>query len=394
MTDFYEEAKKLFTYSQSMRRDLHMHPELGFQEVRTSGIIAKELRELGLETTTGIAKTGVIAIVDGARPGPVIMLRFDIDALPINEQTGAEYASQTPGIMHACGHDGHVAIGLTVARLLNEHRDELNGTVKLVFQPAEEGLGGADQMVEQGAMQNPAPIHSLGMHIWNDAPLGWLGIAPGPVMAGAAIIRIVVTGKGGHGASPHLAIDPIPAAAQIISAAQSIVARNVNPQQAAVVSITSIHGGDAFNVIPPQVEMTGTIRYFDFDVRDLVYKRLEQVVHSVAEGMGCQAAIEIQDVTAAVVNDPAVTIAVKHAAQATLPGHQIDERGHFTMGSEDFAAFQQKASGTYFFVGSQNHEKGLDYGHHHPKFDFDESVLPHAAALMAAAAVQLLKEQH
>ena len=184
----------------------------------------------------------------------------------------------------------------------------------------------------------------------------------------------------------------IPAAAQIIGAVQSIVSRNVSPQQAAVVSITTIHGGDAFNVIPPQVEMTGTIRYFDFDARDLVYKRLEQVVHGVAEGMGCQGVVDIQEVTPAVVNDPAVTQAVKHAAQATLPGHQIDESGHFTMGSEDFAVFQQKASGTYFFVGSQNHEKGLDYGHHHPKFDFDESVLPRAAALMAASAVQLLNE--
>ncbi len=392
MTDFYAEAQKLFSYSQSMRRDLHMHPELGFQEVRTSGIIAKELRELGLEITTGIAKTGVIAMVDGARPGPVIMLRFDIDALPISEQTGAEYASQNPGVMHACGHDGHVAIGLTVARLLNDHRDEINGTIKLIFQPAEEGMGGANRMVKEGALENPHPLHSLGLHIWNEQPIGWLGIAAGPIMAGAAIFKIIITGKGGHGAAPHLTVDPVLASAQIVSAAQGIVSRNVDPQKAAVVSITTIHGGDTFNVIPQQVEMSGTIRYFEFEVRELVFKRLEQLVRSVAEGMGCQAAIEINDLTPAVINDPQVTQSVKRAAETTLPGHEIDERGHFTMGAEDFAYFQQKAPGTYFLVGSNNAEKGLNFGHHHPKFDFDEGVLSRAAALMATSAIELLNQ--
>jgi len=391
MTDFYAEAQKLFPYSQSIRRDLHMHPELGYQEVRTAGVIAQELRKLGLEITTGIAKTGVIGMIEGAKPGPVVMLRFDIDALPIHEETGAEYASQNPGVMHACGHDGHTAIGLTVARLLNEHRDEINGAIKLVFQPAEEGMGGAERMVREGAMEAPNPAHSLGLHIWNDNAIGWLGIAPGPVMAGAAIFKAIVTGKGGHAAAPHLTIDPLLAAAQIVTAAQGIVARNVNPQKAAVVSFTTIHGGDAFNVIPQQVEMTGTIRYFEREVRDLVFARFEQITDSVAQGLGCQATVEIQDLTPAVVNDPTVTESVKRAAQATLPGHPIDERGHFTMGSEDFAYFQQKAPGTYFFVGSNNPEKGLHYGHHHPKFDFDEGVLPRAAGLMAASAVELLR---
>ncbi len=390
MTDFYKEAQELFGYSQALRRDLHMHPELGFQEVRTSGIIAKELRELGLEVTTGIAKTGVTAVVDGAKPGPVIMLRFDIDALPINEQTGAEYASQNPGVMHACGHDGHVAVGLTVARLLNNHRDEISGTIKLIFQPAEEGMGGADMMIHEGVLESPIPVHSLGLHIWNEQPIGWLGIAAGPIMAGAATFKIVVTGKGGHAAAPHLTIDPVLAAAQIVSAAQSIVARNVDPQKAAVVSFASIHGGETFNVIPQQVEMTGTIRYFDLEVKKMLFQRLEQVTRSVAEGLGCQAAIEIRDLTPAVVNDVQVTQSVKRAAESTLPGHEIDERGRFTMGAEDFAYFQHKAPGTFFLVGSNNAEKGLNYGHHHPKFDFDEGVLPRAAGLMAASAVELL----
>jgi amidohydrolase len=391
MTDFYAEAQKLFSYSQAIRRDLHMHPELGFQEVRTSGIIAKELRELGLETTTGIAKTGVVALLEGAKPGPVLLLRFDIDALPITEETDAEYASKNPGVMHACGHDGHVAIGLTVACLLNQHRDEINGTIKLVFQPAEEGRGGAEAVIQAGVMQNPSPLRSLGLHIWNGSPIGWLGIAAGPVMAGAATLKVVVTGKGGHAAFPHLTIDPVLAAAHIVSAAQSIVARNVDPQQAGVLSITTIHGGEAFNVIPQQVEMTGTLRYFEQPVRELLFRRFEQVARNVAEGLGCQAAVEIRDLTPVVDNDPGVTKSVKRAAETAFPGHTIDERGYFTMGADDFAFFQQKAPGTYFFVGSNNAAKGLDYGHHHPKFDFDEGVLPRAAALMAASAVELLQ---
>ncbi len=391
MTDFYSEALKLFPYTQSMRRDFHMHPELGFQEVRTSGIIANELRELGLEVSTGIAKTGVVAMIDGAQPGPVVMLRFDIDALPILEQTGAEYASHNPGVMHACGHDGHTAIGLTVARLLNQHRDLLHGTVKLVFQPAEEGAGGAETMLKEGVLESPQVVHSLGLHIWNEKPIGWLGIAAGPVMASAASFSIHLTGKGGHGAIPHQAVDPVVAATQIISAAQTIVSRNTDPQQAAVISFCAIHAGDAFNVIPQTVEMKGTIRTFEPEVEAMVYQRLEQVARGVGEAMGCLVEIQIDNITPAVINDPHITQAVKNAAQITLPDHHMDERGRFTMGAEDFAFFQQKAAGTYFFVGSTNAEKGLIYGHHHPRFDFDEGVLPRAAALMAASAVELLK---
>ncbi|MCX7608710.1 MAG: amidohydrolase, partial [Anaerolineales bacterium] len=209
MTDWISEANALFEYTQSLRRDFHMHPELGFQEMRTAGIVARELSKLGLEVTTGIGQTGVVALIEGARPGPVLMLRADMDALPILEETGAPYASQTPGVMHACGHDGHTAILLTVARLLHSHRDKLAGTVKLVFQPAEEGLGGASRMIEDGVLENPKVDFALSLHLWNEQPLGWLGIPAGPVMAGGEIFKVKVIGKGGHGAAPHLAIDPI-----------------------------------------------------------------------------------------------------------------------------------------------------------------------------------------
>lgn len=390
MTDFYKEALELFTFSQAIRRDLHMHPELGFHEVRTSGIISRELRELGLEVTTGIAKTGVIAMIEGSKPGPVVMLRFDIDALPINEQTGAAYASKEAGLMHACGHDGHVAIGLTVARLLNAHREELSGSVKLLFQPAEEGAGGAETMIKEGALEGPVPIHCLGLHIWNEKPLGWLGIASGPVMASAATFAITLTGRGGHGAMPHQTIDPVVAAAQIISASQTIAARNTDPQQACVVSFCVVQAGEAFNVIPETVEIKGTIRSFDPEVEQIAYKRLKEIVIGVGQAMGCKVELKISNITPAVINDPFVTAAVKRAAQSLLPDHDLDERGKFTMGAEDFAYYQKKIPGTFFFIGSTNQEKGLVYGHHHPKFDFDEAALPRGAALMAQAAIELL----
>ncbi len=390
MTDLFEEAKNLFPYSQAIRRDLHTHPELGFQEVRTSAIIAKELREIGLEVTTGIAKTGVLAMIDGGKPGPVIMLRFDMDALPIDEQTGATYASQSAGRMHACGHDGHVAIGLTVARLLNSHRSELSGSVKLLFQPAEEGAGGAKTMIQEGSLEAPAPIFCLGLHIWNEKPVGWLGIASGPVMASAATFALRLTGRGGHGAMPHQTIDPVVAAAQIISAAQTISSRNIDPQKACVVSFCMLKAGDAFNVIPQTVEVKGTIRTFEPEVEQMAYKRLEEIAHGIGEAMGCKVELIIKNITPAVINDPVVTCAVKHAAQTLFPDHDLDEHGRFTMGAEDFAYYQKKIPGTFFLVGSTNAEKDLIFGHHHPKFDFDEAVLPRGAALMTQAALELL----
>jgi len=391
MSDLYAEAQELFSYSQAIRRDLHMHPEIAFQEVRTSGVIVKELREIGLEVTSGIARTGVIAMIDGAKPGPVIMLRFDIDALPINEQTGAAYASQNPGLMHACGHDGHVAIGLTVARLLNAHRSELTGSVKLLFQPAEEGAYGAEAMITAGGLENPAPAHCLGLHIWNEQPLGWLGIAAGPIMASAAIFAIKLTGKGGHGAMPHQTIDPVVTAAQIITAAQTIVSRNTDPQEACVVSFCMLHSGEAFNVIPQSAEIQGTIRAFNPEVEQMAYKRLEEIARGVGAAMGCQVELKIDKLTPAVINDPFATAAVKRAAQSLFPDRNPDERGRFTMAAEDFAYYQQITPGNFFLVGSTNAEKGLVYGHHHPKFDFDEAVLPRGAALMAQAAIELLK---
>jgi amidohydrolase len=390
MHPYLAEALSHFEYTQRMRRDFHQFPELGFNEVRTSGIVDAELNALGLETLTGIAQTGVVASIKGKRPGPVVLLRFDMDALRITEDTGAEYTSQHPGVMHACGHDGHTAIGLTVARMLHAHRQELAGTIKLVFQPAEEGLGGALRMITEGILENPRPDFALALHLWNEKPFGWVGVTPGAVMAAGEIIRLRIAGIGGHGAMPHLAVDPILASAQVIVGLQSIVSRNVPPQKTAVVSITMVHGGEAFNIIPPQVEMQGTIRTFEPDVRETVEKHFRKIVQGTAETFGCRAEIEVEYLTPAVMNDPQLTAKVQNVVRTVWPECELDQNDR-SMGSEDMAYILKEIPGCFFFIGSADSHRSLDAPHHHPRFDFDEQALPYAAAVMTCAVLELLR---
>ncbi|MBK7455995.1 MAG: amidohydrolase [Anaerolineales bacterium] len=396
MTNFLNEARSLFHYTQSMRRDFHMHPELGFKEIRTGGIVAKELEALGMEVTKGVGKTGVVGLLEGVKPGPTLLIRFDMDALPMSEDTGAEYASQTQGVMHACGHDGHTAIGLTVAKMLHAHREDLAGTVKFCFQPSEEGfngeeVGGAEMMIRDGVLDGPKVEKTLSLHLWNEKPLGWVNVAKGPVMAGAEQFSIKLTGKGGHGAAPHTTIDPIVAAAHIVTALQSIAARNVAPLHAAVISVTTLHSGTAFNIIPQEAELTGTIRTFDLSVRKMVLERFDQIVRGVAESMGCKVDILVQRVTPAVINNDTVAAKVQESARRLFPDTELDTSNYLTMGAEDMAFMQEKVEGCYFFIGSNNSEKHLDYSHHHPKFDFDEEALVRGSALMASAVADMLK---
>ena len=390
MVDFYHEALELFEMTRMLRRDFHRHPELGFQEVRTAGIVARELSQLGLEVTSGIAETGVVALLEGARPGPVVLLRFDMDALPVTEENITDYVSQTPGVMHACGHDGHVAIGITVARILNEMRNDLPGTIKFIFQPAEEGQGGAERMIGAGILENPAPVRTLALHLWNELPVGHVAFVPGPLMAGAALISVKLTGRGGHGAQPNLTVDPIIAATQIVAGLQTIVSRNIAPMQAAVLSVTYIKAGETYNVIPQTAELRGTLRYFEPEVKRTLFMRFDQIVTTLAQAFGCQSEIKITDLTPPVVNEPEFATKLGLLAETVLPGIQVDSSFKI-MVSEDMALMMEKVPGCYFLVGSANPEKGLNYGHHHPRFDFDESALPRAAALMAACAVSVLK---
>ena len=371
------------------RRDFHMHPELGFQEHRSAGLIADQLRELGYRVQTGVATTGVVGLLEGRRPGPVVMLRFDMDALPLAEENEVEYASQNPGVMHACGHDAHMAMGLGVATLLAQHLDEMAGTLKLVFQPGEEGMNGAEVMVQAGVMENPRPDVFLATHVWNDAPVGTLNVSPGAVMAAAEKWTCTVRGNGGHGAMPHQTVDPIVAVAQIVSALQTVVSRNVSPLETAVVTVGSVHGGHAFNIIPAQVDLSGTIRTYSPQVREMVLRRVREVIEGVAAACGVVADLEITRLTPAVVNDAGVTSVVRAAAEAVVGSEHVLSGGR-TMGSEDAAYFMQDVPGCYFFVGSANSERGLGAPHHNPRFDLDEDALVLGVAVVMHALMHYL----
>ena len=371
------------------RRDFHRHPELGFQELRTSGIVAKHLSSLGMEVQTGIGKTGVVGLLEGSRPGPIVMLRFDMDALPIHEMNQTDYVSQTPGVMHACGHDAHTAIGMGIAQLLAKHREELAGTIKFVFQPGEEGCGGALAMIGDKVLEDPKPDVALGLHVWNDQPLGLLAAGNGGVMAAADIFTIKVQGKGGHGAQPHLCVDAVLIASQIVVALQSIVARNINPRQTAVVTAGSIHAGTAFNIIADTAEMTGTIRTFDATTRDQIVRRMTEVVEDTARAQGGSATIEVKAISPATVNDAEIAQRVRETAIEVIGAEHVTA-DQFTMTAEDMSEFLSRVPGCFFFVGSANAEKGLNAPHHNPHFDIDEDVMPLGVAILASTALHYL----
>jgi amidohydrolase len=379
--DFRAEAKRMQKQLVTWRRDFHMYPELGYQEHRSASIIAGRLDELGYQVETGIATTGVVGLLEGKQDGPVVMARFDMDALPIIEENETPYVSQNPGVMHACGHDAHMAMGLGVATLMAQRLDRINGTLKLVFQPAEEGMNGAEKMVEEGVLEHPRPDVVLATHVWNDRPIGTVDVTPGSVMAAADRWTCVVRGKGGHGAMPHQTVDPIVTTAQIVTNLQTIVSRNVSPLETAVVSVGSIHGGDAFNIIPPKVDLTGTVRTYSPEVRETILKRMQEMIEGVAAACGAEAELEIIPLTPAVINNADVATVV-HAAAEAVVGSENVFAGERTMGSEDAAFFMEEVPGCYFFLGSANAEQGLDAPHHNPHFDIDEDVLALGVAVL------------
>lgn len=389
--DFKQEAEALREELIALRRDFHMHPELAFEEVRTAGIVAEELNALGLEVQTGVGKTGVVGVLEGDGNGPTVLWRADMDALPIIEENAVDYVSTAPGKMHACGHDGHTTIGLGLAKVFAKHRDKINGRIKFVFQPAEEIVAGAQAMIDDGALANPSPDVSLGLHLWNSMPLGAVGISDGPIMAGSSVFTITIKGVGGHAAAPHGTADPVTTAAQLILALQTVVSRNVDPLERAVLSITQLKASDADNIIADSVELRGTFRTYTLEVRDLVEQRLKEISMNLCVAMNCTADVHVKHGTIPTVNDPAVAERVRSAVGGMVTGDALltSER---TMGSEDVAYFMNDVPGTYMFIGSNNSERGLDFGHHHPRFDFDEDVLPWSVALASAAIASYLLE--
>ena len=389
MVDFRALAEAMKDELITFRRDFHKHPEIAFEEARTSGIVADELNKLGLEVQTGVGMTGVVGILEGPKDGPTVLYRADMDALPMQEINETDYASVYPGKMHACGHDAHTAIGLGVAKLMTEQRDKLAGRIKFVFQPAEEVVGGAKAMIADGILENPRPDVSLGLHVWNSMELGQVAVTDGPSMAGSAVFDITITGKGGHGAAPHDAADPVICAAQMITALQTVVSRNVDPLDTAVVSVTKMQASDAYNIIPEQVKLAGTVRTFKIEVRDLIERRMDEICQSLAVAMGCAAELDFRYNTLPVANDPNVAARVRNVFEQMIDPDKIitDER---TMGSEDVGMMMDDIPGTFVFLGSANDERELNYPHHHPRFDIDEDSLPLGVALMSAVLADYL----
>ncbi|MEG3845878.1 M20 metallopeptidase family protein [Microcoleus sp. herbarium13] len=357
------------------RRRLHQKPELSFNEHLTAGFVSQKLQEWGIEHQTNIAKTGIVAIIDSGKPGPVLAIRADMDALPIQEENEVDYRSQHNGIMHACGHDGHTAIALGTACYLAKHKHSFSGKVKMIFQPAEEGPGGAKPMIEAGVLQNPDVDAIVGLHLWNNLPLGTVGVRSGALMAAVETFDCTILGKGGHGAMPHQTVDAIVVAAQIVSTLQSIVARNIDPIDSAVVTVGKFHAGKTHNVIADTAEIGGTVRYFKPAYQGYFKQRIEQVIAGICQSYGANYKFDYCSYYPPTINDAKMAEFVRSVAESVVetPAGIVPECQ--TMGGEDMSFFLQEVPGCYFFLGSANPDKNLAYPHHHPRFDFDETAL-------------------
>jgi amidohydrolase len=377
----------------ALRRDLHEHPELAFEEVRTSGIVAQRLRTLGLEVRTGVAKTGVVGLLRGGQSksgAKTIAIRADIDALPIHELNEIDYRSTIDGKMHACGHDGHTSIALAVADILSKRRDELNGNVKFIFQPAEETIGGAEPMVKEGAMEGVDGV--IGLHLISNYPLGRVGVRAGTTWASADKFIITVRGKGGHAAMPEGAIDPIVIAAYIITALQTLISRETSPFSPAVVTIGQVNAGSAFNIIPETAELQGTMRAFSQEHREKLTRRITELASGVTTAMGGSCEVRVFDGCPPCVNEETMTALVHKASVEAVGEQAVDESEDvMTTASDDMAYFLNTVPGCYFIVGANNPEKGANYPHHHPRFNIDEDALPIAVEVLTRAAIDFLK---
>lgn len=387
-----EEAEAMMPQMVERRRDFHMHPELGFQEARTAGIVAQHLRDLGLEVLTGIGKTGVIAVIEGENledDARTVLLRFDMDALPIDELNDIKYRSQTSGVMHACGHDGHTTIGMCVAELLVKHRKVLNGRVKMVFQPAEEGLGGAKAMIADGALEAPLPDVSFAMHLWTQHPLNQVVAQPGPLWASADMFELVITGKGGHGAAPHETIDATIIACEIVNAWQTIVSRSVDPTETAVLSVGIFQSGEVVNAISGRAVLGGTIRTFSENTQLLVKQRMAEIADGVCRAHGAQWELSFPNNAPATINSEEGAAIMRTVAKQIV-GEDLVKSITPMMVSEDMSEFLNRVPGCYVLVGASDPEVKWHSPHHNARFDFDERVMPTGVALMAGAAVTYL----
>lgn len=393
------------------RHHIHAHPELSNQEEHTAAYVADHLRGLGIEVRTGVAGHGVVGLLRGGKPGPVVALRADMDALPVTERTGLPYASKVKvpygdkevGVMHACGHDAHVAILMGAAKVLAAVREDLTGTVKFIFQPAEEGAWpapqwGAKLMIAEGVLENPRVDAIFGLHVWSSLPSGVIGLRPGPVMASSDFLRITVTGKQTHAAAPWAGVDPITVSSQIILGLQTIASRQVNILGSpSVVSIGTINGGDRNNIIPDDVVMTGTIRTYDPDVRAAYHAKVKRTAEEIASASGATAEVYIGDDTgyAPTVNHEELTESMRDVF-ARVAGEGKLIRSNLSTGSEDFSFFQQQVPGVFFFLGvtSPDQDPETAASNHSPLFVVDDAALITGVRAMAQVAAEYLERSN
>lgn len=385
METLKNEVRELTGQLIEWRRDFHRHPEISFHEERTSKTIRTFMETLGMPVSS-YAKTGLRGELEGKPGGKTVAIRADMDALPITEEGDKEYISENPGATHACGHDGHMAIAMGTAKILAHRKNQFRGKVVFLFQPAEElPPGGAKPMLDEGALEGVDAI--FGLHLWQSLPTGSIGIVKGPMMAQADNFEIVVRGKAGHGSMPHQAVDSILAASHIIVNSQSIVSRSVNPLKPVVVSFGTVKGGTAYNIIPPEVKLTGTVRTFDSSVQNLAQKRLKEIAESTAKTFGAESEFKYIKGYPPVVNNPDMTDFVLEVVKKVLGEDRI-KAFNPVMGGEDFAYFLQKLPGAFLFFGMGD---GMEFPHHHPAFDIDEKALPEATLLMTNIALEYLK---
>ncbi|WP_172327505.1 M20 aminoacylase family protein [Mangrovicoccus sp. HB161399] len=366
----------------AIRRDFHEHPELGFQEIRTSGIVAEKLAEWGIEVTKGLGKTGVVGVLKGTKPGRTIGLRADMDALPIHEETNLPWSSKTPGVMHACGHDGHTTMLLGAARYLSENRD-FAGTAVFIFQPAEEGLGGARAMLADGLFEKFPCDEIYGMHNAPHHQPDLVQVKKGAAMAGSDFFDIKITGRGSHGARPEDSKDPVVIATALVQQLQSIVSRNVAPTSPAVVSVTKIHAGDAYNVVPNTAELGGTIRFFDTKVGEMISERMRAICAGAATAYDVEIEVDIRNVFDVLVNDDSLSEAILAASGDVVGAEMSGLTTELVMGSEDFADMLRAVPGAYCTIG---HSGGIPV--HNPGFTLDDAILPVGASIYANLVTQ------
>lgn len=385
----YRDALGIRDWIVDIRRQLHRHPELQYEEVRTSQLVRDTLDGLGIPYRAGVAETGVIATV-GSGESPCVVLRADMDALPIREEAEIDFRSEVDGKMHACGHDCHTAMLLGAAKLLKQHEAALHGTVKLLFQPAEEGGGGGKRMCDEGALESPQVDKAFGLHVWPMLPVGSIASCAGTMLAAAGAFEIQVEGRGGHAAMPHFAIDPIATAAKIVVELQTIVSREIDPLDSGIITVSSIHAGEAYNVIPPVAVMAGTIRALTADRFAMIKERLRRIAELIAEANQCQATVSFPGIDyPPTVNDQALWDNVARMGEKLLGEGNVQD---FTpvMGGEDFAFYAERIPSCFVGLGVRNEEQGAVYNVHHPKFKVDEDALPIGSALHTCFALEHL----